>query len=189
VKLRLLLTTLLAAFSFFAHAKTIVVGDIYEVKEKSLQQLIIERINASDMEEKLTTYTKSFEAGIFIPTAIVDKEFEFTPWYTLPAPIKDQNDQVLFPKGFRFNPLTKVRAPGRLVFFNEEHIDWVKEHLQEGDNLVMTSGDIYKAMKELNARVYLLDVQTHRRLKVNAVPSIYHQRPDEEHFTVNQYAL
>ena len=189
MKLQLLLITLLTAFSAFSAAKTIRVGDVYEVRERSLPELIIERINAADMEKKLQRYTKSFEAGIDIPTAIVDKEFDFIPWYTLPQAIHDQNNQVLFPKGFRFNPLSKVRAPGRLIFFNEEQIDWVKVNTKEGDSLVMTSGDVYKAMKELNARVYLLDAQTHNRLKVNAVPSVYEQKPDQQHFTVNHYAL
>ena len=189
MKLQLLLLTLLTTFSIFAQAKTIRVGDVYEVKEKSLQQLIVERVNAADMPERLKNYTKSFEAGIEISPAIVDKEYNFTPWYTIPSPIYDQHDQILFPKGFRFNPLTKVRAPGRLVFFNEAQIEWVKNNVQHGDQLVMTSGDVYQAMKVLNARVYLLDAQTYARLKVNAVPSVYEQRPDDVHFTVNHYAF
>tara|TARA_A200000159_G_scaffold106585_1_gene99267 strand:+ start:23504 stop:24019 length:516 start_codon:yes stop_codon:yes gene_type:complete len=170
-------------------AETIRVGDTYPVKERSLQDLIAERANAPDMEDKLKNYTKSFEAGIEIPAALVDKTFEYTPWYTLPEPIKDGNNQTLFPKGFRFNPLTKVTAPGRLVFFNEAQIDWVKSVYQAGDNLVMTAGDVYTAMQTLQARVFLLDAKTHDRLQIEAVPRIYEQKPDTDYFTVTQYAL
>ncbi|OES24220.1 hypothetical protein BFV93_4820 [Alteromonas macleodii] len=164
-------------------------GDTYEVAERPLEELIAEQVQSSDMEQKLLNYTKSFEAGIEVPEAAADREYAYTPWYTLKEPIRDQNNQTLFPKGFRFNPLTKVRAPGRLVFFNESQIDWVASNVRDGDHLVMTSGDVYSAMMTLNRRVFLLDAKTHERMKLTAVPSIYEQRPDDVHFTVNEYAL
>lgn len=189
MKLQLLFPMLLVTSSAAVIAETIRVGDTYPVKERSVQELIVERASAPDMAEKLKNYTKSFEAGIEIPNALVDKTFEYKPWYTLPEPIKDENNQTLFPKGFRFNPLTKVTAPGRLVFFNETQIEWVKSVYQAGDNLVMTAGDVYTAMQTLQARVFLLDAKTHDRLQIEAVPRIYEQKPDTDYFTVTQYAL
>jgi conjugal transfer pilus assembly protein TraW len=189
MKLRMLSVMLLAGSSVLANAIEIKVGDVYPVKEKSMEELIAARIQSADMEQKLLNYTKTFEAGITIPAAAVDKEYAFTPWYVLQEDIRDQNNQVLFPKGFRFNPLTKVRAPGRLVFFDETQVDWVIENSLAGDHLVMTSGDVYTAMEKLKARVYLLDAKTHERLDVSAVPSIYEQKLNDFHFTVNQYAF
>lgn len=190
MKLQLSLLILLTASSLLVvHAKEIKVGDSYPIHEKSMEQLIAERINSKNMEQELLNYTKSFEAGITVPNAIEDKEYDFVPWYVNEFEIRDEHNQLLFPKGFKINPLTKVRAPGRLVFFNESQVDWVKTVVQKGDNLVMTSGDVYTAMKTLNARVFLLDVKTHERLQVNAVPSIYEQKSNDVHFTVNQYAL
>jgi conjugal transfer pilus assembly protein TraW len=189
MKLPLLLIMLLMAFSLFCEAKEIKVGNVYPIHEKSMEELIAARIQSTDMQDTLKNYTKSFEAGITIPEAVTDREFIFTPWYVLPDEIRDQNNQLLFPKGFRFNPLTKVKAPGRLVFFNGSHINWVSEHAKKGDHLVMISGDVYSAMMTLKARVYLLDANTHKRLAITAVPSIYEQRGNDVYFTVNHYAL
>jgi conjugal transfer pilus assembly protein TraW len=187
--LRLLLITQLTVFSVMLSAKEITVGDQYPVVEKSMEELIVARINSADMPEKLLSYTKSFEAGIEVPEASADKVYEYIPWYTLEEDIKDQNNQILFPKGFRFNPLTKIRAPGRLVFFNESQIDWVLANAKQGDSLVMTSGDVYTAMTTLKARVYLLDAKTYERLAIKAVPSTYEQKTGDQFFTVQQYAL
>jgi conjugal transfer pilus assembly protein TraW len=189
MKLPLLSMLLLGAFSMFADANEIKVGDVYPVKEKSMEALLAKRIQSADMEQTLLNYTKTFEAGITIPAAAVDREYPFTPWYVLQEDIRDHNNQVLFPKGFRFNPLTKIRAPGRLVFFDETQVDWVIKNALAGDHLVMTSGDVYTAMEKLKARVYLLDAKTHERLNVSAVPSTYEQKVNEFHFTVNQYAF
>ena len=189
MKLPLLSMMLLMAFSLFVQAKEIKVGDVYPVHEKSMAELLDASIQSADMQDKLKNYTKSFEAGITIPEAATDREFTYTPWYVLEDEIRDHTRQLLFPKGYRFNPLTKVQAPGRLVFFNESQIDWVINHAKQGDHLVMTSGDVYSAMMTLKARVYLLDVNTHKRLDISAVPSIYEQRENDVYFTVNHYAL
>lgn len=189
MKLLTLSMMLLTAFSWHSLAKTIKVGDVYDIKERPMQELIADKIQNGDYEQRLRNYTKSFETGIEVPVATIEREFTFTPWHTLKHPIRDQNNQVLFPAGFRFNPLSKVTAPGRLIFFNEDQLEWVQTQLQPGDQLVLTAGDVFQARSRLRQIVFLLDTQTHQRLQVNTVPRIYEQRNDDQHFTVNEYAL
>lgn len=189
MKLAQLLLMPLMAFSTLAIAVEIIVGDIYPVKERSMSEIIADAVNSPALKQKLATYTKSFESGFQVSDAVIDKQYNYIPWYTLTEPFKDHTGQMLFPAGFRFNPLMKIRAPGRLVFFGEHQLQWVQANRQEGDFFILTTGDINKAGIFLSTQVFLLDSQTQKRLAVKAIPSTYFQGEGAEHFTVNHYAL
>ena len=167
---------LLTLFSTAVTAEVIVVGDTYPVREQSMQSVIEEKVSQVDLKSTLSQYTESYHRGFDIPYARRDKTRRYTPWYENEFELKDPDGEVLFPRHFRFNPLERIILPYRILFFDYTQLDWAKAYAKTTDKLILTKGDVWEAREFLGAKVYLLDPRTHSRLKIQAIPSIYHQR-------------
>ncbi len=105
-----------------------------------------------------------------------DRTFEVDPTYTLPFDVVDSNGNVVYPKGYRFNPLHYMQFPYILYFIDAnsvEELTWLKKQDIANWNVVIiaTKGDTLKAEKFLGKTVYGASKLMIERFKIKATPS------------------
>jgi hypothetical protein len=118
--------------------------------------------------------------------------------YTLDMDVPDFKDpsKVLYPKGYKFNPLEYMPDFRQtFVFINatdKKQIAWFKTSRYADDdnvNLFITAGDIVPTIKAVKVRVYYADGRIIDRFGVKAVPSVVRQAGNDmevEEFAVSQ---
>lgn len=106
------------------------------------------------------------------------------PTYTTKEDIKDGSGNVLYPKGYKFNPLHYINLTDKYVFFNYDNkaeVEWIKINKLDRDitvRLIITGGKIFEAMKELEREVFYANDLILNRFEINATPSIAMQQGD-----------
>ena len=124
-----------------------------------------------------------------LPEAGRNGESRFTPTYTLDFDVPDKTGNVVYPKGYQFNPLEYIQLPGRIIVIGkgEHQARWAKEIRKEGDIILTVGGDPLKLGEQLGQPVYLLDERGVKRFGITAVPSLIEQKGQEfviKHFYV-----
>lgn len=156
-------------FSAFLFAEDLgVYGKLYPINEKDLIQLIKEKIEQkklsgdyhklkNDLLENGRQYADR-PNGAALPRAYTSREFAIDPTYTLDRDITDGKGNIIYPKGYTFNPLDIKSFNGVLCFFNGDdlqQIDWAKENCNEINfKKIMASGSIKKVTKIIKGRIY-----------------------------------
>lgn len=113
----------------------------------------------------------SATASPLLPEAARHRIRDVVPFFALPFDIPDKDGNVLYPKGFTFNPLEHLTLPGALWIVREHHIDWAFERADVGDMVILSGGN---ALKESNRRgmpVYVLQDALAKRLDLAVAPS------------------
>lgn len=161
-------------------------GKTYEIVEKDALTEIEERAKAVDWgkvfdsaREKLKNFQPPDIARL--SDAKEDRVFYVDMSYTLPYDIRDHDNNLLYPKGYTFNPLDYITYPNILVFINgsrDDHIKWFMESEYVNDHRVMlllSDGSYYEVMRKLKRPVFYLTKQIKDRFHLQAVPSIVKQ--------------
>jgi len=117
-----------------------------------------------------------------LPPATKHRSFLVDMTYTLDRDIPDGKGGILYPKGYTFNPLDYVRLTRILVILDggdRRQVDWFKTSQYADDyrvTTILTGGDYYDLMKELDRPVFYLPAEMADRLHLTAVPSVVRQR-------------
>ena len=96
----------------------------------------------------------------------------YVPEYRVEHTITDQHGNVLYPKGYLYNPLQHMSIPYRIVVVDELDADWLKPQLLDSDLVLLNKGELRGLSFRLQHRVFLADKNTISRLNVRSVPSI-----------------
>lgn len=97
------------------------------------------------------------------------------PWYTSELDVPDKDGNIIYPKGYRFNPLEYVHYPRRIIVATADQFQAIKADLRPSDMLIMTEGDYSKANDALPQAVFVLDDLVRTRLDVQVVPTVIEQ--------------
>ena len=113
-----------------------------------------------------------------LPVALKQRTFIVDPTYTLTQDIPDQNGGILYPSGYRFNPLDYISYSKTIVFINgtsKDQVQWFFEspYAHKTDVvLLLIDGQALKMGKQLSRPVFFASQKITQRFQLAAVPSV-----------------
>ena len=193
----LILALLLAGVSP-ALAKEIVrlepVGPTSAVVETDLGDELRQRAINVDVEQLRSAQAQYQPANLHaLPRATKDSSITVNLSHTLEEDVQDANGQVLYPRGFTFNPLRFVTLSGALVVLDgsdPEQVAWFKGSPYGANRraLLLLSGGLAAALRdELQRPVAYLTEDIAQRLQLRAVPSVVMEQ--DQHLTVREVLI
>lgn len=187
----LCINTLLVLFAAVGFAKDLgTLGMTYPIFEKDALTEIEERAKQVDWDkainkDKAKSAIKNFKpSGIKnLARAIESRVFQVDMSYTLETDITDKDGNVLYPKGFTFNPLDYVHNPGTIFIVingtDRDQLNWfIKSKYANNANvtLMVTDGSYYELAKELKRPVFYAIHGVVERFQLQYVPSVIQQK-------------
>jgi conjugal transfer pilus assembly protein TraW len=171
-------------------------GDVFPIKEENIVDLIKEHVENNkdkiqakfdklreEQKEKIQAY-KPPDLSIELSPAREDAIRYPDPSYTLKENIMDAEGKVLYPKGYKFNPLHYINMTDRYVFFDytrPEQVQWIKEKKYDEQlnvRLIVTNGRIFDAMKDFGREIFYANDLILKRFDVQATPTLAYQEGD-----------
>ena len=161
------------------------IGTLSVVQAKNLGQVgpvyaIIETSVAERQKPNQKHRLQSFEP-MSLPTALTETEQYLDLSYTVPRDITDAEGNIIYPEGYRFNPLEHRRFRTMIVIdgSDESQVDWADNLEDAADpmtRIVITQGDIAAVSQRFKRRVYRLHPQVAQRFRIENVPTIVQQK-------------
>lgn len=163
---------LLGLFLMTSHAFTAdlgTFGQTFEVREESLLDVIMTRLEAAKESGKLDTLTKNFEnrvkesiqepKGSLLPRARVGKVSHFDPSIYVENPILDHEGTIVVAAGTRLNPLSLLSWGAPLIFidgYDSEQVSWALAQHRANDliKITLTRGRPLEIEEEKGVPVY-----------------------------------
>ena len=146
-------------------------GPVYPIVETSVRQ-------RQEPNQNLRSHTF---APLSLPVSLAEKEQHLDLSYTVPRDITDAEGKVLFPKGYRFNPLEHRRFRTMIVIDGSDakQVGWA-ENLEDAADpmtrIVITRGDKTAVSRRFKRQVYRLHPQVAERYRIASVPAIVKQK-------------
>jgi conjugal transfer pilus assembly protein TraW len=174
-------------------------GAIYPIIEEDAISQLKKAIAKYDWEKfkiKQKEKIKNFKPKdlVDLPVAKEDKVFKVDMTGAIKEDIIGRDGEVIYPKGYRYNPMEYVFMRRIIVFINgkdEKQIEWYKKSPYPADMrtmLLITDGSYLDVRKKLNTlTVYYANREIIERMGIKAVPSVAVQKGTE--LEVQEYAL
>ena len=161
---------------------------VYEIAEPDLMKeieeripLAVEKVRERIKKLDLKNYKPSF--AVSLPRAEKSEVYEVDMTYELEFDIPRVDDRgrvigVLYPKGFRFNPLKHVPSPpSELVIFNpkvKEEVEFVRKYVKGRMDVMLLAVDtgIFDLFREMGRPIYYLHGRIVERLNLRGTVSI-----------------
>jgi hypothetical protein len=146
-------------------------GPVYPIIETS----VIERQKPNQKHR-----SQLFEP-MSLPAALTETEQHLDLSYTVPWDISDAVGNIIYPEGYRFNPLEHRFFPTMIVIdgSDENQVDWIDKLEDAADpmtRIVITQGEIAAVSQRFKRRVYRLHPQVAQRFRIENVPTIVQQK-------------
>ena len=165
-----------------------VYGKTYNIVEPDALMEIQKQAGKVDWEKamdkkRLLNSAKNFKPTNLkkIHTAKKHKTHTVNMAYTLNYDITDANGNIIYPRGYKFNPLDYVNYYKTLVIINAaspRHVEWLLSsgYVKDINTMVLiTDGSYYDLMKRLKRPVYYANAELLERFQVGAVPAVVRQ--------------
>ena len=194
-----LIGTLLAASNVCAKIKDLgTVGRVYAIAEKDCLNEIREKAKKLDWDkikkesiEKAEKYKP--EDLIQLPKATQNKTFLVDMSYTLENDVPGKDGKIIYPKGYRFNPLKYIDYPITLVVIDgsdSDQVQWFQNSKYAKNyrvRLLITDGYYVELRKKLKRPVYYANRLIVERLQLDRLPCIVNQKG--VHMEVKEIAI
>jgi conjugal transfer pilus assembly protein TraW len=168
---KLLITIFALVITSVSYAKNLGVwGAIYPVVEQDIKEFILQRLTHMQQNGELEQLKDKFIANVKehslrpepvlgLTTTDNPKTFYYDPTFVLNRDIEDATGHILFSKGTKTNPLSKVKLHSVLLFFNADDKRQITWALYQGKQFsyvkyILTQGNIKDAGTSLNNRIY-----------------------------------
>lgn len=165
-----------------------VIGRVYEITEEDEIIKIQKRAAKQDWskifdkpEEKVNSFIRREQN--FLPYAPEDGLRLHVPHYIVEKDVIDKDGIVIYPVGFRYNPLNNAHLPFRIVVTDVDSLSWFKNKINKTDMILISSGDLGKAEEILGRTVFVLNRRVSERLNLKYVPSIVEQKNNLFHIS------
>lgn len=186
----MLISLVILAASIPAAAMTIgTFGTTYAIAERDGLDEVMERakntdwskyINKKQYKESMLNQISRFEAPL--PKARSGSVRLIDMTYTLDFNIYDANGNVLYPKGFSFNPLAYMSMPYTIVVIDgtdKSQVKWLRTGgygIKGGSLVLTTAGDTASLIKDIKRPVFVADRRLVDKYQLRAVPSVIVQK-------------
>lgn len=154
-------------------------GQVYPIVEPDIVTELQQGIPKVDLEKMKADYAHYQPADLHkLPKAKADRTFSVSMMYTLDHDLTDEKGQVLYKKGYTFNPLQYSHFIGGLVVIDGSdpaQVDWFKASSYFTNNqaiLLLSDGYAAELKEQLKRTVYYLTKDIQARLHFAAVPSV-----------------
>ena len=102
------------------------------------------------------------------------------PFYTLDTEIRLPTGELLYPKGYTFNPLSYVTLPQRLVVVHPRDLGWALKTARLTDFILLAAGsarddDAITLSERTGRAIFILEERVKDRLNLKAAPVIIAQ--------------
>ena len=178
---------LLLFVSGHANSLTINQGTSFAIVEPDLLAEIQQKAEQVDWQQiKKSINIKNNQAQLLI--AKKDREIHHTPIAKLPFEIKDENNKVIYPKGFEFNPLLYTQIPGRIIVVaSPQHLKTLAKAPVPPllSDIVLVANIPLAKFKNIKQKVYLLTQSAAQRLGLKNAPAIISQQQD--YLVINEF--
>jgi conjugal transfer pilus assembly protein TraW len=164
------------------------IGATYPIAERDALSEIEERARQVDWgkalkKDKMESAVKNYKPkGIKdLPRAAESGYTRVDMTYSLEFDIPDGQGNILYPKGFTFNPLDYITYPYTLIVINgtdRDQVKWFKKSKFAKDihtKLIITDGSYFDLGRELGRPVYYAIGGLIDRFQLKYVPSIVSQ--------------
>lgn len=185
------LVLICVTFSGTGMAKDLgVFGAVYDIAEKDALKGIEEKarevdvnriINRGELARKVKNYTPEDLKDVKLPPARNNRTFLVDMTYALDRDIADEKGNVIYPKGYTFNPLDYVTYPGVIVILDgksQTQVAWFKRSEYSKDlktKLLITGGSYEELSNMLKRPVFYASRAIIGVFQIQAVPSIVRQ--------------
>ncbi len=176
-----------------SHAKDLgVFGAVYaiaekdaliEIEERAAKRNLNQMVNKDELTKKLKNYTpEDLKSVKDLPPPRKERTFLVDMTYTLEQDIADDKGNVVYLKGYTFNPLDYVTYPNTIVILNGNspgQVGWFKKSAYSRDlrtKLVITDGSYSDLSKTLKRPVFYATSAMIDVFQIKAVPSVVHQK-------------
>jgi len=181
---------LLICFDSLSSTHT-VIGRVYEIIEEDEILKIQRRASQHDWskvfdnpQEKVDSFIKREQN--YLPYAPKDGLRLHVPHYVVEKQVIDKDGAVIYPVGFRYNPLNNVQLPFRVVVTDVNSLSWFKDKILKTDMILISSGNLSDAEKILGRTVFILNRRVKEKFNLSFVPSIVEQQNNL--FRIYEYA-
>lgn len=163
------------------------VGKTYPVAEPDITEELRKwaaNLDAGRKTQQFLERMKSYQPANLqkLPTAKDDRTFQVNMSYTIERDITDYAGNIIYSRGFVFNPLEHLTFPGGLVVIDGTdplQIKWFKS-TSYADNhrakLLLSDGYAQELGRQLHRSVFYLTADLAKRLRLVAVPSVIVQK-------------
>ncbi len=163
-------------------------GATYEIAEKDFLQEIKERARQVEWSKiidrtKVLDSVKKYRPNLKpIQLAKADRIFTVKMSHTLEFDIIDGKHNIVYPKGYSFNPLEFVNYDRTLVIINaadKSQVKWLLSTTYLKDlrtTLIITGGSYYDLISRAGRPVYYATPALLEKLRIDAVPSVATQK-------------
>lgn len=159
-----------------------------ELKAKAIAQWEQQK---KKYQEKISTYQPANLQPL--PKAEQDRSFSVDMIYILDRDLTDKGGRVLYPKGYRFNPLDYMKFTIGLVVIDgadPDQVNWFKQSPYASNHkikLLLSGGYAQSLIQELDRAVFYLDKEVAGRFHLAAVPCVVVQQ--DKHIQVTEFLL
>lgn len=161
-------------------------GNTYPIVEKDALTETQERAAQIDWKKvldrkKLEKYQGPADR-ISLPRAKRDRVHTVDMTYVTEIDVPDGRGGILYPAGYRFNPLDYLTYPKTIIVINGNdpaQVKWFKESGYSGRvdvMLMITEGTFAAISKQVNCNLFYANAQIINRFQLHALPSIVRQK-------------
>lgn len=177
----LLLASIVVAAS--AHAATSTIGRTWAIAEPDALAEIEARTAKlpPDMRAKYGPRSSwsAMKAASLTP-ATKSQTRSVVPFYTLDTEIRLPTGELLYPKGYSFNPLSFVTLPQRLVVVHPRDLGWALRTARLTDFILLAAGsarddDAITLSERTGRAIFILEERVKDRLNLTVAPVIITQ--------------
>lgn len=167
-----------------------VLGSIFEIKEADMLEMMTKKLNHMQNsgaiayhQNQLLAKTKDVLQTPYPVSGLINtvnpRTFSWDPSITFSYDIKNHQNQLIYKKGTRINPLETVSFRGQWLFINGDDTkqrDWAASNYKMGDKLILVQGSPLQLMKSLNLPLYF-DQQglLTRKIGIQQIPARVYQ--------------
>ena len=156
-------------------------GNTYPIIEKDAYEEVLSKVKQLNWQQLILktqrNVSKKLSSDYNLKRVEKDSIRYIDPTYTLEFDIADENGKIIYPAGYRFNPLLYMQFPYTFVFFNAKRVEelvWVKNTFSTRWDVipVSTAGDIMKAEQYLNRHIYIANDLMIEKFQIKATPTL-----------------
>jgi conjugal transfer pilus assembly protein TraW len=193
----LMLLLFSSGYSAVHHLGTL--GQTYPIAEKDAVQELKDKASAVDWKKVFNLETtrniiKNYKPETLdLPLAVENKTRIVDLSYSLDFDIPDGKGGILYPRGYKFNPLEYLHYPKTLVVINADdpkQVAWflTSAYASAHDTIILiTNGSYYELCQKLNRPVYYATPNIIQRLQLRAVPCV--ARQSGKYMEIHEIAL
>jgi len=187
----LILLLLLGLNPTLTLSQSLTLGQTYDIVEPDVLEEIKQRAQGVDWQavyQKDPTSWGGFQSPR-LPNARHQQVREHKPVYIVEQDVIDRQGQIIYPKGYVYNPLQYLQLPSRIIFIgrSEAHLIWLNTVINETDTIITAGGDPITLSKKIGRPVFLLNERWLQRFNLQVVPSIVEQHKDR--LLITEYAI